>query len=160
MNYNRKDIITGLVVILVIIGGVYLFKYLKKDKVVLSTSSPASYEFKKDFDTESSYLDSFLKNIPDNVNTIELKDISGGDSRGIATENEILVDANDPEPGFYQAWTEKDGVLTSLGKLTIVKGGWLVEYRIPNIVENSKVVVSLEMNNDNKIEKRILEGSF
>ncbi len=154
MNYNRKDIITGLVVILVIIGGVYLFRYLKKNKVVLPTSSPASYEFKKDFE------DSFKLDIPDEVNSIELKDVTGGDSRGIATENEILVDANDPESGFYQAWIEKDGVLTSLGKLTIAKGGWLIEYSMPNIVENSKVVVSLEINNDNKIEKRILEGSF
>lgn len=154
MNYNKKDIITGLVVILLVIGGVYLFKYLKKDKIESQTPSPVSYEFQKDFE------DSFKLDIPDDVNSIELKDVTGGDSRGIATENEILVDANDPESGFYQAWVEKDGTLTSLGKLTIAKGGWLIEYNLPNDMDGSKIVVSLENVNDDKIEKRILEGSF
>lgn len=161
MNYNKKDIITGLVVILLIIGGVYLFKYLKKDKAVLPTSSPVSYEFKKDFDTESGYLDSFLKNIPDNVNTIELKDITDGDSRGIATDSEILVDAADPDSGYYyEAWLESSDKLVSLGKLKVAKGGWLIEYDKSKNAGSTKVVISLEKVNDNKIEKRILEGSF
>lgn len=161
MNFNKRDVITGVVVILFVIGGVYLYKYFKNPQPTTTTQTPVSYEFQKDFDTESGYLDSFLKNIPDNVNAIELMDVAGGDSRGIATENEILVDANEPENGFYyQAWIEKDGVLTLLGKLRTAKGGWLIEYSMPNLVENSKVIVSLEKNNDNKIEKRILEGSF
>lgn len=155
MNYNRKDIITGLVVILVIIGGVYLFKYLKKDKVVLPTSSPASYEFKKDFE------DSFKLDIPDNINSIELKDISGGDSRGIATDSEILLDASDPETGYYyEAWLESSDKLVSLGKFRVAKGGWLIEYDKSKNEDSTKVVISLEKVNDNKIEKRILEGSF
>jgi len=154
MNFNKKDVFTGFVVILFVVAGVYLYKYLKTPRTTSVTQTPISYEFKKDFE------DTFKLDIPDNANSIELKDITGGDSRGIATENEVLVDANDPESGFYQAWIEKDGVLTSLGKLTTAKGGWLVEYSMPISVENSKVVVSLEMNNDNKIEKRILEGSF
>jgi hypothetical protein len=154
MKFNRKDVFTGFIVILFIVAGVYLYKYLKTPRPTSVTQTPVSYEFKKDFE------DNFKLNIPDNVNSIELKDVVGGDSRGIATENEILVDANDPESGFYQAWVEKDGVLTSLGKLITAKGGWLIEYRIPNGVENSKVIVSLEMVNDDKVEKRILEGSF
>ena len=155
MNHNRKDIITGLVVVLLIIGGVYLFKYLKKDKTVVSTSSPASYEFKKDFS------DSFKINIPDDVSFIELKDISGGDSRGIATDSEILVDAADTDTGYYyEAWLESSDKLVSLGKLKVAKGGWLIEYDRSKYPTSTKVVVSLEKLNDNKIEKRILEGSF
>ncbi len=154
MNFNKKDVFTGFVVILFVVAGVYLYRYLKTARPTSVIQTPISYEFKKDFE------DTFMLDIPDNVNSIELKDITGGDSRGIATENEVLVDANDPKSGFYQAWIEKDGVLTSLGKLTTAKGGWLVEYSMPSGVENSKVVVSLEMNNDNRIEKRILEGSF
>lgn len=155
MNYNKKDIITGLVVILLIIGGVYLFKYLKKDKTTPKTSFPASYEFQKDFE------DTFKLDIPDNVNTIELKDIAGGDSRGIATDSEILVDAADPDSGYYyEAWLESSDKLVSLGKLKVAKGGWLTEYDKSKNAGSTKVVISLEKVNDNKIEKRILEGSF
>ncbi|MFZ3301541.1 MAG: hypothetical protein WA152_02400 [Microgenomates group bacterium] len=155
MNSNRKDIITGLIVILLVIGGVYLFKYLKKDKAITPTPSPASYEFKKDFE------DTFKLDIPDNVNSIELKDISGGDSRGIATNNEVLVDASDPEAGYYyEAWLENSDKFVSLGKLQVAKGGWMLEYNGSKYPEYKKIVISLEKANDNKIEKKILEGSF
>lgn len=155
MSSNRKDIITGFIIIVLIIAGVYLFKYLKKEKTIQVTPSPASYEFKKDFS------DSFKINIPDNVNAIELNDISGGDTRGIATENEVLVDANDPENSyFYEAWLEKDGKQVSLGKLQMAKGGWLLSYDKSKYVGYKKIIISLEKTNDNKIEKRILEGSF
>lgn len=155
MNFNRKDVIVGFIVILVAVSGAYLYRYLKKPKAVVSTQSPASYEFQKDFE------DSFKLDIPDNVNSIELKDVSGGDSRGIATDNEILVDAPDPDTGFYyEAWLEKESGLVSLGKLKIAKGGWLIEYDKSKNVGSTKVIISLEEVNDNKVEKRILEGSF
>lgn len=155
MNSNRKDIVTGLIVILLIVGGVYLFKYLKKPRVTVSTPSPVSYEFQKDFE------DSFRLDIPDDVNSVELKDVAGGDSRGIATDNEVLVDAEDPETGYYyEAWLEKESGLVSLGKLRVAKGGWLIEYDRSKYPTSTKVIISLEKKNDNKIEKKILEGSF
>lgn len=155
MNFNRKDVVTGLIVILLIIGGAYLYKYLKKPRTQTPTPSPASIEIRKDFS------DSFKINIPDNVNTIELKDITGGDSRGIATDSEILVDAADPNLGYYyEAWLESSDKLVSLGKLKVAKGGWLIEYDKSKNLNSTKVVISIEKVNDNKIEKRILEGSF
>jgi len=159
MNFNKKDVIVGLVIIVAIIGGVLLYKKLKTSKP-LSTQTPVSVTFREDFDAEGGYLDFIKNNIPDDVISIELKDISGGDSRGIATETEVLVDANDPESGcFYQGWLEKDGNLISIGKLQMAKGGWLLNYG-PRSEGFNKIVVSLEKLFDNKIEKRILEGSF
>lgn len=155
MNFNRKDVVTGLIIILLIIGGAYLYKYLKKPRTQTPTPSPVSFEFKKDFS------DSFKIDIPDNVSSIELRDVSGGDSRGIATENEILVDANNPDENkYYEAWLEKDDKLVSLGKLQMAKGGWLLNYDKSKYSDYKKIIISLEKTNDNKIEKKILEGSF
>jgi hypothetical protein len=155
MNYSKKDVITGFVIILLIIVGVYLYQKNKNKVVPESISTPVSFEFKKEFS------DTFKIDIPEDVNSVELKDISGGDSRGIATETEILVDANNPtESKYYEAWLEKDGMLVSMGKLQMAKGGWLLSYDKSKYEDYKKIIVSLEKINDNKIETRILEGSF
>lgn len=155
MNYSKKDIITGFVIIFLIIVGVYLYQKNKNKVVPESITTPVSLEFKKDF------ADSFKIDIPEDVNSIELKDISGGDSRGIATETEILIDADEPATNeHYEAWLEKDGKLVSLGKLQIAKGGWLLNYDKSKYGDYRKIIISLEKINDNKIETRILEGSF
>ena len=68
---------------------------------------------------------------------------------------------NDPEAGFfYNAWLEKDGNVVSLGKLQAAKGGWLLEYDNIQYSDYKNIIISLEKVNDNKLEKRILEGSF
>lgn len=161
MNYSKKDVVTGFVIIFIIIAGVYFYKYLNNKEAPVSVTSPASFEFKKEFS------DSFKIEIPDGVNSVELKDISGGDGRGIATETEILVDADDPATNeYYEAWLEKDNKLVSLGKLQMAKGGWLLNYDKSKYEDYKKIIVSLEKITDvysitdNKIETRILEGSF
>ncbi len=160
---GKKDILIGFVIIAVIITSILLFKkYRPNQNNKPSPTTPSqTIEFKKEFENNFRY------SIPENVNAIELQDVSGGDARGIATENEILVDAKDPEQNyFYEAWLEKDGNLVTLGKLNIAKGGWLLEYDKSKyddkILPDSykKIIISLETKLDNKIEKRILEGSF
>lgn len=154
MNYSKRDVVIGFVIIILIVAGAFYYKKVRTPKPV-TTPTPVSIEFKKDF------ADSFKIDIPSDVNTIELKDVSGGDSRGIATNREILIDANDPEKGFYyEAWLESSDKLVSLGKLQIAKGGWMLSYDNSKNLDSTKVVISLEKINDNKIEKRILEGSF
>ena len=154
MNYSKKDIAIGFIIIATIILLSYLYKNNKTPQEV-SVSSPVPISFKKELE------ESFKFKIPENSSSIELKDISGGDSRGIATENEILVDAEDPAAGyFYEAWIEKDNKLISLGKLLPAKGGWLLDNKTIEKDSNSKVIISLEKVFDNKIEKKILEGSF
>src|SRR3989339_322964 len=153
MNYSRKDILVGLVIVVVVVLGVLLFKKLKTPKV-LSTPIPQEVSFKNDLEN------SFKFDIPDNVKTVELKDVSGGNGRAIATQTEILVDIEDPAVGyFYQGWLENGGSLISLGKLRIAKGGWLLEYDGSKYPEYKKVIVSLEKVFDSNLEKRILEGT-
>lgn len=153
MNFNRKDVITGFLIIFVLIASYFIYKKVKTPKV-LPTSTPVSVEYRQDFE------DSFRIDLPEDENIIELKDVSGGDSRGVATKSEILVDANDPENGyFYQGWADIDGKLTSLGILTTAKGGWLLDFN-SSLEGASRIIVSLETKLDDALEKKILEGSF
>jgi hypothetical protein len=154
MNYSRRDILIGFVIIALIIIGVVFYKRNKVAKTNL-TPTPAQITFEKELE------DSFKYDIPDNASSIELKDISGGNGRGIATEKEILADIEDPASGyFYQGWLENNGVFISLGRLQMAKGGWLLEYDKSKYEEYKKLIISLEKINNSTIEKRILEGTF
>jgi hypothetical protein len=153
MGFNKKDVIIGFLIIVTLVAGFLIYKKVKTPKP-LSTKTPASFEYREDF------ADTFRMDIPEGSSLIELKDVNGGDSRGIVTKTEILVDTNDPKKDhFYQVWLEKDSKLTSLGKMTIAKGGWILEY---SSSENSqgKIIVSQEKVFDNNLEQKILEGTF
>lgn len=161
MNYSKRDVITGFIIIVLIILGIFYFTKIKDKKITnpfakaTPTSSPVQISFKKELEN------SFKYTIPEDRNSIELKDVNGGNSRGIATEKEILIDVDDPQTGyFYQGWLVKDDKVVSLGKLQTVKGGWLLEYDKSKNADYSKIVISLEKTLDNKIETKILEGSF
>jgi len=156
MNFNRKDVFIGLVIVAVVILGAVLYKRLKTPKV-LPTPAPQTVSYKDELESI------FNLTIPEDTNTINLKDVSGGNARGIATTNEILVDIEDPADGyFYQGWIENpdNGNLISLGKLKIAKGGWLLEYNGSKNPEYTKIIVTLEKVFDSKLETKILEGSF
>lgn len=150
VNFKKPDVLVGLVIIILIIIGGYLYKRSNKPKTD-TTFKPVSAEFKKEFE------DNFKYDIPENRNSIELN----GEGRGIATNKEILADVDNPQPGyFYEAWVKDDNNLISLGKLFEGKGGWMIDFPEISNTENKKVVVSLEKDFDNKLEKLILEGSF
>ena len=154
MNYSKKDIIIGFIIIAVVVSSAFLYRKLKNPKISLAPT-PASISFQKDLE------DSFKYDIPDDAGSIELKDVSGENGRGIATKNEVLADIEDPATGyFYQAWTEENGNFVSLGKLQMVKGGWLLDYSNLKLDNAEKIVISLEKDYDAKMEKKILEGSF
>ena len=154
MNFNRKDVLVGLVIVVVVILGASLFKKLKTPKVFPSPA-PQTVSYKDELENI------FNLNIPKDTNTIDLKDVSGGNARGIATSTEVLVDIEDPEVGyFYQGWLENDGNFVSLGKLRIAKGGWLLEYDGSKYPNYKKIIISLEKRFDSTIETKILEGSF
>lgn len=156
MNSSKKDIVTGLIIVLVILGGYLLYKKIKTPKI-LPSPTPKSISFEKELE------DNFKFNIPDDVDTVELKDVSGGNGRGIATSTEVLADIEDPASGyFYEAWLQDSNTqdIVSLGKLRIAKGGWLLEYDGSKYPEYKKIIISLEKNFDKSLEKPILEGSF
>lgn len=156
MNSSKKDIVTGLIIVSVILGGYLLYKKIKAPKPI-PTSAPQQISFKEELENN------FKFDIPDDVNTIELKDVSGGNGRGIATSSEVLADIEDhADSYFYEAWLQNpdNGSLISLGKLKIAKGGWLIEYDGSKYPEYKKIIISLEKNFDSRLEKPILEGSF
>lgn len=157
MKYSSKDIIIGFVIVISIFIFVYLFKNYKSKKAeTVKTTTPVSVTYKNDFEKKFKYT------IPDGVNSIELKDVSGGDGMGLATDNELLADIKDPDTGsFYQAWLEdNNGKVVLLGNLNISKGGWMIEYNKSKMTDARKIIVSLEKRNDSIIETKILEGSF
>lgn len=153
---RRRDIVTGLVILVVVAGLVYWFKFRKPTPSVPQVNNPSIQQ------VEQGIEDKFKFKVPDNVEKAQLKDITGGDGSGIATKNEILVDLPDPEPGtFYQAWLQNaNGKLLSLGKLGMVKGGWLISYNGADYPTYNKIVISQEKVLDGAIEERVLEGSF
>lgn len=154
MNYTKKDIIIGFVIIAIIVFGAFMLKKSKTPKPIAS-SSPVSINYKKELENNFKYT------IPEDANSVELKDISNGNGRGIATEKEILADIDDPAQGYYyEGWIEdtSNGNKTSIGKLQLVKGGWFLEYNGSLYQKPYKVVVSLEKVLDSKSENKILEG--
>lgn len=154
MNYRKKDIVIGFILIAMTVGGFYFYKNLKVPKA-LPTPTPST--------TKSDIQGLFDYVIPEDLASIELKDVSGGDGRGIATNKEILVDIKDPDSGyFYEAWLQgsNDQDIVSLGKMHVAKGGWLLEYNGAKYPEYKKIIISLEKKFDSTLEKKILEGSF
>lgn len=156
MNYNKKDVVIGFVIIALIIVASLIYRKINNPNLKVKDSiSPTPISFQKEIENKFNIV------IPENTNSIELVDISGGNGRGIATKSEILADIDDPASGyFYEGWLSKDNNFVSLGKLQVAKGGWLLEYNGSNYTDYNNVIVSLEKVFDNKIETKILEGSF
>lgn len=157
MNYTKKDIVVGFVIILILVLGYFIYSRYKSSQnipdVGLNTQETAKKTIEEKFNISLDEKGSF----------ITLKDVSGGNASGIATETEILVDAEDPDAGyFYQAWLAKfdDGETISLGRLQIVKGGWIITFDKNKYQDYEKVIVSQEKIFDNKIEVKVLEGTF
>ncbi len=163
---NRKDIIIGIIILTIIAGGIYFWK--RPPKTPLEIEKPSS--------VETTIEDKFKIELPDNAEKIQLKDVSGGTSSAMATRKfdngsfnqVILADLPEPSQGeFYQAWLEKGNKgeagydLVSIGKLTIAKGGYLLEFNSnKDHSEYKKVMVSLEKKFDSSVEKIVLEGTF
>lgn len=153
---RRRDILIGVVILIVIAAVFYLVKSNQNTmKVPEASTEPTITQI------EQNFKDKYNITIPDDVEKTSLVDVSGGNGSGIATRNEVLVDLPDPELStFYQAWLEKDGKLISIGKMAMEKGGWLVRYNGAAYPDYNKVIVSLEKVFDSKIEQKVLEGSF
>ncbi|MBN1263680.1 MAG: anti-sigma factor [Candidatus Pacebacteria bacterium] len=83
-------------------------------------------------------------------------------SRESGTEYSILADLPDLEPGhFYQAWLNREGEMVLLGQLAQKKGGWLLDFSGKTVEAASlKVLITLEAEDDDRPEKKVLEGTF
>ena len=161
MKSSRKDIVIGFILIIALVGGIFFYKNLKTPKV-LPTSTPLTIKSK--IEGLFNYV------IPDDLDSIELKDVTGGIYRGIAARKfekriftiTVLADLPDLSSNeFYEGWVFSGDKFISIGKLRIAKGGLLVDFTSNTDYSSyNKVTVTKEKVNDNKPESLILEGSF
>ena len=166
---KRRDIVIGVVVLLVVSGIVYWNQRNRsREELVVPETVSSSLE--------EALEEKFKIEIPEDVDKAELKDVSGGTASGIATrkfENStythtIIADLPDLEGGtFYQSWLVKgeegdnNFSLISTGRPRLGKGGWTLNFESKtDYSDHGKVLISLENKADNTPEKRILEGNF
>ncbi len=168
MKDNVRDIVIGIVILVIVLGGIYLVRR-QKTPAPLPTPTPVS-EF------EQNLKDRFNITVPENVEKATLKDVNGQAGEGLATRNfenqkftfTALANLEDPKPGyFYQVWlvrgTPQDANynILSLGTMRLAKGGYLLEYEsFKDYSDYQNVIVTLERALGAKPQERILEGSF
>jgi len=158
---RKKDILTGLIVVLVIAGVIFAVRRAKTPKLLV-TPTPS---------TEESIENSFNLTIPEDVDKVDLKAVSDVEGMGIATKkfkdgkfsHTVLADLPDPSDNmFYEGWlSNTSGDSVSTGKMRLAKGGYILEFEsAKDYSQYNKVTVTLEKTFDKVPEKRILEGSF
>lgn len=108
--------------------------------------------------------------VSDDASKAELKDVSGGSSRGVASVEKddkyyvhyVVADLPEIEDGFYEGWlVDSKGDVLYTGKLENQKGGWVLEFRTDkDLLDYKKIVITEEIKDDKKPEKHVLEGSL
>src|SRR3989344_8613432 len=162
---NRRDIIIGAVILILVVGAVLWFK--GKGVKEVSTPTPIS---------EEEIKSRFNLTIPEDVEKSQLKVVSGGNGSGISTRkyeagrftHMVLVDLPDPAVGtFYEGWLvrgkmgDANFAYISTGRMRVAKGGYLLEFNSgTNYSDYTGVVVTVEKVNDKTPETHVLEGSF
>lgn len=161
---NRRDIVIGLGILLVVAGIVYFVRRPSTTPIEIPEQT-----------VEEKIEDRFKMQIPDDVDKTELSDVTGGSASGIATRDftegkfthAVLADLPEPEGGFYEGWLVRgeEGDVNfdffSTGKLRIAKGGYVLEYTsAKDYSDYNKVVITFETVFDKTPEDHILEGSF
>lgn len=159
---DRRDIVIGIVII-ALLGGFIYFRQKRVDE-------EEKLKVPQTLSVEDRIEDAFKVEIPEDVDKTELKDAKGGDASAIATRkfenglftHTVLADLADPEAGFfYEGWLVKGDEVISTGKLSVAKGGYLLEFRSGrDYSDYSEVVITLEKVADKNPEEHVLEGSF
>jgi len=143
-----RDILTGFIVLVVIVAGALLIRNLR-NKNQAATPAPTPSLEQKVKETFNGL------EIPADTEKAELKDVTGGNSFGVATRTEILANLPEPPAGqYYQAKLENEaGNSVTLGSFRIAKGGYILEYNTSKYPGYNKISVVLGA-------KTILQGSF
>ncbi len=165
---NRRDIVIGLLILLSLVGVIYYRQKTKPSEGMRVLETLSS--------TEEAFEEKFKINIPDDADKTELKDVSGGNATGFASRNfenntfthTVLADLPDPQQGkFYEGWLVRgeqgkdDFSQVSTGRMTLAKGGWILNFESKvDYSDYQKVVITEETRLDATPEKHILEGSF
>ncbi len=164
---KNRDIVIGLVVILVIAGVIFL---IRRPEEEVEDQTPTIEE------VEEKLEESFKFEIPEDVDKSKLIDVVKEGLTGLITRDvqedkttyTVLVDLPDPEEGvFYEAWLVKkneegEDIFVSIGMLRVAKGGYLLEHDAyeEELKEYDMVIITREKVADSTPEEIILEGSF
>jgi hypothetical protein len=143
---KSRDVIIGFIFLVVLIAGVLWIFRIKNNKtsnLPLPTPNIAQQ------------VKNAFPNIPDGVERANLKDVTGGNSLGVATRTEVVANLPELASGkFYQVLLENSsGKSIILGNMRISKSGYILEYNSANFSGYDKVVVT-------QGSTHILEGSF
>ena len=140
---KSRDIVIGFIFLVILIAGVlwiFRVKNVKKSSLPLPTPNIVQQ------------INNAFPNIPDGVERANLKDITGGNSLGVATRTEVV--ANLPSSQNYQVELENaSGKVVNLGYMRIAKSGYLLQYSSEAYPGYNKVIVK-------EGSTHILEGSF
>jgi hypothetical protein len=165
---RRRDLIVGIVIILVLAGAVYLWQTRRQDLQVpdLTPTPSAQQEIEERFNVV----------IPEDAEKVQLRDTRGQDATAIATRSTaddtfrvtVLASLETPAGGgFYQGWIirgeegDENYSVLSLGRLSVAKGGFVVDFESSqDYSDYQKIVVTQEVVADNEMEEVVLEGNF
>lgn len=159
---KRRDIVLGGALLAVV--AFFLIRSQSPDKTPeIEENVPIDSQ-----ETEKHLEEVLGRTLPEDAERLSLKGSNG--QTAVATRKEdngvtefaILADLEDPGDDVYQVWSgSSPDNLRSLGTLTAAKGGYLFEYRQTSELSNfNNVVISLEKKVDERMETKILEGSF
>jgi hypothetical protein len=163
---DKRTIALGLIIFVAIAGAVILFKQTRTSQPLPTITPSMTEKIENDFKYQ----------IPEDVERVELKDVSGETGSGLATRkfeegkfsHVVLADLPELSAGeFYEGWLvrgktgDSNFSFFSTGKMKIAKGGFLLEFESEkDYSDYNQVVVTLEKTDDSNPETHILEGSF
>ncbi len=171
MEERNSRTIGAIIVILLVVALAWgIYKFFGNRKVGQDQSDKQPTATVTQVSDEEKFEQELGIDIPDEGQRSTLRDVIGGNRLAIVRRieksgnTEIVINANldDPPKGsFYQAWLVKGDEQIALGELRLTKGGYLLEVTETRNLEGfNRVVITEENTQDNKMEKRVLEGNF
>lgn len=146
MNTKKIILIFVALIVLVVVFLIIFPKFNKKPSTTLPVGTPSVEQ----------QLEQKLNGltIPNDVEKIELKNVSGGEAMGIATRTEVVADLPElPIGKSYQVLLGNGTKTVLLGTMHQAKGGWILEYDSSKYPGYDQITVV-------RGSEHILEGSF
>ena len=143
---KSRDVVIGFVFLVILVAGVlWIFraKNNKTSNLPLPTPNIAQQ------------VKNAFPNILGGVERANLKDVTGGNSIGVATRTEVVANLPELSAGkYYQVLlVNSSGKSVNLGNMRISKSGYILEYNSANFPGYNKVVIT-------QGSTHVLEGSF
>jgi hypothetical protein len=143
---KSRDVVIGFVFLVILVAGVLWIlraRNIKTSNLPLPTPNIAQQ------------VKNAFPNIPGGVERANLKDVTGGNSIGVATRTEVVANLPELSAGkYYQVLlVNSSGKSVNLGNMRISKSGYILEYNSANFPGYNKVVIT-------QGSTHVLEGSF